>query len=159
VDAAASDGIRLNGSVAFSDRAVGFLARPFFPDGIDNTQQGPFSVPEDVFNPFNTGLQLDLDFKVLLGILGSGELNPSKNCTGIQGLNNGIQIFAGSVPLFKNGQLAGGMGISGDGIDQDDLISAMASSGFEAPNGIRSDRVFVRDVRLPYVKFPRHPDL
>jgi hypothetical protein len=159
VNAAASDGVRLDGSVAFSDRAVGFLARPFFPDGINNAQQGPFSVPEDVFSPFNTGLQLDLDFGALTNILTTGTINPSKNCTGIQGLNNGIQIFAGSVPLFKNGQLAGGMGISGDGIDQDDLISAMASSGFEAPNGIRSDRVFVRDVRLPYVKFPRHPDL
>ncbi|HYY41493.1 MAG TPA: hypothetical protein VE775_02100, partial [Pyrinomonadaceae bacterium] len=45
VDAAAQDGIQLNGSIAFSDRAGGFLSRPFFPDGIDGTQNGPFSYP------------------------------------------------------------------------------------------------------------------
>jgi uncharacterized protein GlcG (DUF336 family) len=31
---AGSDGIGLNGSVAFSERAIGFLHRPLFPDGI-----------------------------------------------------------------------------------------------------------------------------
>jgi hypothetical protein len=35
----------------------------------------------------------------------------------------------------------------------------MASAGFEAPVAIRSDRVFVRGVRLPFTKFPRQPDL
>src|SRR4030095_14238232 len=43
VDRAAADGLSLNGSVAFSDRATGFLHRPFFPDGIDDTSPGPFS--------------------------------------------------------------------------------------------------------------------
>jgi hypothetical protein len=71
---------------------------------------------------------------------------------------NGIQIFPGSVPLYKNGRLVGAIGISGDGVDQDDLIAAMGSAGFEAPAEIRADRFFVRGVRLPYVKFPRHPN-
>ena len=46
---------------------------------------------------------------------------------------NGLQIFPGSVPLYKNGRLVGAIGISGDGVDQDDLIAAMGSAGFEAP--------------------------
>jgi uncharacterized protein GlcG (DUF336 family) len=157
VDAANKDGVKLDGSVAFTDRAEGFLDRPFFPDGINDTENGPFSVPSEDFSPFNDGLQIDL----LLGAIGkfvqTGAFSPS-DCTGIASLKNGIQIFPGSVPLYKNGRLIGAIGISGDGVDQDDLIAAMGSAGFEAPSDIRCDRLFVRGLRLPYVKFPRHPN-
>jgi uncharacterized protein GlcG (DUF336 family) len=156
VAAANADGLKLDGSVAFTDRAGGFLSRPFFPDGIDGTANGPFSVPIDQFSPFNDGLQVDLVSSALNRILCG---LPVGSCTDITGLKNGIQIFPGSVPLYKNGKFAGAIGISGDGVDQDDIIATMGSAGFEAPAEIRSDRVFVRGVRLPYVKFPRHPDL
>ncbi|MEK6325142.1 MAG: heme-binding protein [Acidobacteriota bacterium] len=156
-DAASKDGVKLDGSVAFSDRAQGFLERPFFPDGIDDTENGPFSVPIEDFSPFNDGLQLDLVLGAIGRFVTTGAFSPA-DCTGIPSLKNGIQIFPGSVPLFKNGRLAGAIGVSGDGVDQDDLVSAMGSAGFEAPVDIRSDRVFVRGVRLPYVKFPRHPN-
>lgn len=155
-DAAAVDGLRLDGSVAFSDRAHGFLSRPFFPDGIDGTQNGPFSKPFNVWSPFNDGLQSALVQSALLRVLNN---QPVISCTAIPGLRNGIQIFAGSVPLYKNGVLVGAIGISGDGIDQDDIIAAAGSVGFEAPESIRADQLFVRGVRLPYVKFPRHPNL
>lgn len=155
VDAAGRDGLRLDGSVAFTDRAGGFLSRPFFPDGINGTEHGPFSVPITDFSPFNDGLQLDLLLTnindALAGTIRTG-------CVAIASLPNGIQIFPGSVPLYKNGRLAGAIGISGDGVDQDDLIAAMGSAGFESPSEIRADRVFVRGVRLPFVKFPRHPN-
>jgi hypothetical protein len=81
----------------------------------------------------------------------------------INGLQGGTQIFAGSVPLYKNGQLVGAVGVSGDGIDQDDNVAFGASEGFEAPEAIRSDQVVIRrgDVdtgsRLPFVKLPRNP--
>jgi hypothetical protein len=73
-------------------------------------------------------------------------------------ISNGIQIFPGSVPLYKDGQLVGALGISGDGVDQDDIIATTGSTGFESPPEIRADRVFVRGVRLPFTKFPRHPN-
>ncbi len=155
-DAAAVDGIRLDGSIAFSDRANGFLSRPFFPDGIDGTQNGPFSKPINLWSPFNTGLQIALVRSSLVRIL-SGL--PVTSCTAIPSLPHGIQIFAGSVPLFKNGILVGAIGISGDGIDQDDIIAATGSVGFETPAAIRADQFLVRGVRLPWVKFPRHPNL
>lgn len=155
VDRALADGLRFDGSVAFSDRAIGFVHRPFFPDGIDNTAAGPLSTPLDEWSPFNVGLQLDLVQAALVGSL----VNPPVPCTAIPGLPNGIQIFAGSVPLYKNGVLAGAIGISGDGIDQDDLIGAAGANGFSPPAGVRSDQVFVRGVRLPFLKFPRSPNL
>jgi uncharacterized protein GlcG (DUF336 family) len=156
VSAAQGDGLKFNGSVAFTDRAGGFLSRPFFPDGIDGTVNGPFSRPIEEWSPFNDGLQVEIIRTALLNILAGKTVT---SCTDIPGLTNGNQIFPGSAPLYKNGQLVGAIGISGDGVDQDDLISGMGMAGFEAPAQIRSDQVFVRGVRLPYLKYPRHPDL
>ena len=193
VEAGAREGLRFDGSIAMTDRAGGFLSRPFFPDGIDGTENGPFSVPIERFSPFNNGLQLDLVTTAIVNALSAiptcqsavqiqiaemqqqafqdwtshgrmpaGGAPQSRQelsgCTAISGLANGLQIFPGSVPLYKNGRLAGGIGISGDGVEQDDIIAAFGSAGFEAPPGIRADRFFVRGVRLPYVKFPRHPN-
>lgn len=155
MDRALADGLRFDGSVAFSDRAIGFVHRPFFPDGIDNTTAGPLGTPLNEWSPFNVGLQLDLVQAALVASL----VGPPVPCTSIPGLPNGIQIFAGSVPLYKNGVLAGAIGISGDGIDQDDLIGAAGANGFSPPVGVRSDQVFVRGVRLPFLKFPRSPNL
>ena len=155
VDRAAADGLQFNGAFAFSARAIGFLHRPFFPDGIDNSAAGPFSTSIGSWSPFNVGLQLDLVRTNFLAAV-SG---PVAGCTSIPALANGIQIFAGSLPLYKNGVLVGAIGISGDGIDQDDLIAAAGANGFSPPVGIRSDQLFVRGVRLPFLKFPRSPNL
>ncbi|PYS48574.1 MAG: hypothetical protein DMF68_12715 [Acidobacteria bacterium] len=155
VDRAAADGVGLNGAFAFSDRGGGFLHRPFFPDGINNTAPGPFSTGFPEWSIFNVGLQLDLVKTNLLATLGGA----SVPCTSIPNIPNGIQIFAGSVPLFKNGTLVGAIGISGDGIDQDDLIASAGAQGYAPPVEIRCDQLFVRGVRLPFVKFPRSPNL
>ena len=155
VDRAAADGLRFDGAFAFTDRATGFLHRPFFPDGINDTAAGPFSTAIGAWSPFNVGLQLDLVRTNFLASL----VGPAVPCTAIPALPNGVQIFPGSVPLYKNGVLVGAIGISGDGVDQDDLIGAAGANGFSPPAGIRADQVFVRGVRLPFLKFPRSPNL
>ena len=155
VDLAAADGLRFDGAFAFTDRASGFLHRPFFPDGINDTAAGPLSIEIANWSPFNVGLQLDLVRTNFLASL----VGPAVPCTSIPALPNGIQIFPGSVPLYKNGVLVGAIGISGDGVDQDDLIAAAGANGFSPPVDIRSDQIFVRGVRLPFLKFPRSPNL
>jgi uncharacterized protein GlcG (DUF336 family) len=154
-DRALADGLSFNGSVAFSDRATGFLHRPFFPDGINQTAAGPLSTSATEWSVFNVGLQLDLIKTNLIAAIGGMPVP----CTSIPNLPNGIQVFAGSVPLYKNGVLVGAIGISGDGIDQDDLIAAAGANGFAPAAAIRSDQIFVRSVRLPFLKFPRSPNL
>jgi uncharacterized protein GlcG (DUF336 family) len=163
VDAAAADGVMLDGRFAFSNRAQGFLSRPFFPDGINGTQNGPFSKPINIWSPFNDGLQVALVRSALGAILTGGS---PKSCTsnptmpdGIPNLPHGIQIFAGSVPLFKNGVLVGAIGISGDGIDQDDIVADTGAEGFKTPETVRADQLLPRGVRLPWVKYPRHPNI
>jgi uncharacterized protein GlcG (DUF336 family) len=163
---AGADGIPLNGSIAFSDRAVGFLHRPLFPDGINNTAAGPFSTSLGAWSPFNVGLQLDL-IKVAVTSppmmcrapwRAKSVMAPCP-CTTIPEIKNGIQIFAGSLPVYRGSTLIGAVGVSGDGIDQDDLIAAAGANTFAPPAAIRSDQIFVRSVRLPFLKFPARPFL
>lgn len=165
VTRASSDGISLNGSIAFSDRAIGFLHRPLFPDGINGTQAGPFSSPLVDWSPFNVGLQLDLIRTALTSppmVCDSAAykrraiLAPCP-CTAVPELKNGAQIFAGGVPLYRGTTLVGAIGVSGDGIEQDDIIAAAGANNFAPPISIRSDNFFVRNVRLPFLKFPPRP--
>jgi uncharacterized protein GlcG (DUF336 family) len=121
---------------AVTNRTIGFGAQPFFPPGIRNTQSGPFFplFQFDTTNPCTQGMQA---------------ANPNRS---------GIVFFAGSAPLYKNGALVGGLGVSGDGVEQDDYVTSAGAAGFEAPPSIRADRILLRGVRLPYLKFPRNPE-
>ncbi|MCA1661745.1 MAG: heme-binding protein [Novosphingobium sp.] len=162
----------LTGSFAFSDRANGNVSRPYFPDGEVNRPPGPFSVPIEDFNPFATGLQTDL---IVPNLLAQGPIG----CTAAPAtpgapnrIANGIQIFPGSVPLYRGSVLVGGVGVSGDGIDQDDMISflggannggARAGNGLgNAPRAIRADNIVIpvgNGTRLRYVNCPFAPFL
>ena len=164
---AQADGILLNGAIAFSDRGFGFLHRPLFPDGINDTDAGPFSTELGDWSPFNVGLQLALSFQAITNPMPMcrtasrtrrGMLPPCP-CTAIPELKNGVQTFAGGVPIYRNGVHVGGVGVSGDGIEQDDIIAAGGANNFAPPEPIRSDKVFVRGVRLPFLKFPPRPFL
>jgi len=70
---------------------------------------------------------------------------------------NGIVFFPGSSPLYKSQILVGGFGISGDGVDQDDVVTFAGQQGFAAPQNLRADMLFYRGVRLPFQKFNRNP--
>ncbi len=144
--------------IAFSDRSGGNLSRPFYPDGINGNPHGPFSRPFSVWSPFNVGLQFDLVQNMIV--------TPSTNCTGIPNLPNGIQIFPGSVPIYRGRQLIGGIGVSGDGVDQDDMISFLGlhNAGLElggainnADPAIRADTLSPQGVRLRYINCPQAP--
>ena len=86
-------------------------------------------------------------------------------------VQNGIQIFPGSVPIYRGNVLVGGIGVSGDGIDQDDMISflglhnggARVGGIGNAPAAIRADQIVVdlgnATVRLRYVSCPFAPFL
>jgi hypothetical protein len=60
--------------------------------------------------------------------------------------------------LYKGSQLVGGIGVSGDGVDQDDFVAAAGATGFAAPQSIRADNFSIRGVPMPYQKFPRDPE-
>ena len=59
----------------------------------------------------------------------------------------GIIEFPGGVPLYKNNILVGAVGVSGDGVDQDEAVASAAAKGYSPKDFIRSDKV----VNLPYL--------
>lgn len=158
--------------VAFTNRTFRFLSTAFFPSGIDGTGGGPFSILNDPnVNPANAENIDDADpapASAHTSVLGFDAFNPGSNfrepVTGAAspdpGLQNGIVFFPGSTPVYQTGVLVGGLGISGDGVDQDDVVT-FSAAGDMLPRGqngiIRADQVFVRGIRLPYQKFLRNP--
>lgn len=147
---------------AFTARAIGNIARPMFPDGIDGRPRGPLSSAKPGWSPFNVGLQLDLVFPGLAASLDpSGPLINRCTATAI-GADNGIQIFPGGVPIYRNGVLVGAIGVSGDGVDQDDMVAFLGitraarwrGGGLgHAPLARRADRLGLRYVQCPQSPF------
>ncbi len=122
--------------VAVTNRTLRFCSQPFFPPGISDSLPGPFVALRN--------------------------RNRDAPCT--QGFDDsanrqsGIVLFPGSAPLYRGGFfLVGGLGVSGDGVDQDDLVTAAGTRGFEPAPFLRADRYRIRGVTLPYLKFPREP--
>ena len=93
-------------------------------------------------------------------VLGYDAFNPGTNFRDPTNVlnQNGVVFFPGSAPLYR-GSLIGGFGVSGDGVDQDDVVTAGGALGFDVPPTVlRADQVFVAGVRLPYQKFNRNPE-
>ena len=53
----------------------------------------------------------------------------------------GLIEFPGGLPLYKNGMLVGGIGVSGDGVDQDEAVAEAGAAGYEPSPIIRIDCV------------------
>lgn len=171
---------------AFTNRTIRFLAEPRFPDGIDaGAPNQTFSILDDIANA--TGLPLGgkangialvesnapISVSAFDSVLGHDAFNPNTNFRdpgdGAVGTGdplddrkrnqNGIVFFPGSTPVYgSSGQLIGGFGVSGDGVDQDDVVTFAGAQGFLPPDAVvRADEVFVNQVRLPYQKFLRNP--
>jgi uncharacterized protein GlcG (DUF336 family) len=174
-----------DGTIAYSDRALGSLSRPFYPDGIDGSVFGPFSKPQGQWSPFSTGLQLDLSINAILQhvlhVAGLPVADVGPGCSGVNfplgpgggtrvntdlRLGNGLQIFAGSVPIYRGGVLVGAVGVSGDGVDQDDMVAilglanastALHASIANAPPARRADTLTPQGARLKFVECPQAP--
>ncbi|MGB0132856.1 heme-binding protein [Dokdonella sp.] len=178
-------GALTDGSIAYSNRAIGNLSRPFYPDGVEGRPPGPFSLPIDQWSVFNTGLELDLDYTQIalfvayylqqagLTVTIDGNVvdplsDSPRNCTGIDRLPNGFTLFGGSVPIYRDGVLVGAIGSSGDGTDQSDLVAflglhnagvALGGAIGNAPTTMRADTLVPRGARLLYVQCPQSPFL
>ena len=125
---------------ALSSRAVGYMAQIHFPPGIEARPAGPLE-----------GEQFDVSVPLLVSFASPVNGDPA--------LPNGITVFPGGFPLYRGGVIIGAIGVSGDGIEQDDLIAASGAALFPAPAKVRADYQFERGVRLPSAMFPRDAQL
>ena len=135
---------------AVTARTLSFGGQPIFPPGID-LQNGPVPGPffplfvYDSKNPCTEGP------------------GPSRGGSRAFLNQSGIVWFPGSTPLYRGDRVVGGLGVSGDGVEQDDYVSLLGGQGFQPPNSLRVDNSVIRDdkgraVRLPYLKLPRNPE-
>ncbi len=132
---------------AITNRTLSYGGQPLFPPGIEEPDDPASGRPGPWFDLFVSDSQTPCSE----GDARSAPIAP------------GIVWFPGSAPLYRNGELIGGVGVSGDGVEQDDYVTAAAVQGFEPPADLRVDRSFIatgrgETVRLPYFKFPRNPE-
>ena len=172
-----------DGAIAYGERGIGLLSKPLYPDGVPNTQPGPFSPPISQWSIFNPGQELYLTYNRIaqsiafyyqqLGYTITANGAPitftdvPKTCTDISRIPNGYDSFPGGFPIYRNGVLVGGIGASGDGSDQSDLIAFLALAHAEtrlpgsglgnAPKNIRNDVLTPQGARLLYVQCPQAP--
>ena len=143
---------------AITARTISFAGQPLFPPGIDLGEQLEEQDSEPQHGPWFDLYVFDSKNACTEG--------PGASRGGNRAFLNqsGIVWFPGSVPLYRGDRLVGGLGVSGDGVEQDDYVSLLGSEGFHPPDALRVDNSVMTDakgrqVRLPYLKLPRNPDI
>ena len=147
---------------AFTNRTFRYVSLPHFPEGIDTAPPGPFSQLNDGGADLAFARTVGAPFpaSAYQSVYGFDAFNPGTNFRQQENIlnQNGIVFFPGSAPLFRRPTRIGGFGVSGDGVDQDDVVTAGGALGFDVPPTVlRADQVLVQGVRLPYQKFNRNP--
>ena len=149
---------------AFTSRTFRYLSEPDFPEGT-GPNPGIWSALNDIaVNPLN-GLNIGpaLPASAYTSMEDFLAFNPQANFHDPNDpLNqNGVVLFPGSsgVYLSLNGlsYLVGGLGVSGDGVNQDDVVTATGITGYTPPLSLEVSNVVFRGVNLPYQNFDRNP--
>jgi uncharacterized protein GlcG (DUF336 family) len=69
---------------------------------------------------------------------------------GNSNIGDGVIEFPGGIPLYKDAILVGAIGVSGDGVEQDENVAELGAKGFETPVAIRVDTVTKN--QIAYIK-------
>lgn len=179
------DGTHLPFGTAFSATAVGALAQPFYPSGQNNEPEGPLSRSIESWSVFSTGFQVDSilaqtatalcrqvpQLREILDIAGPASCPQPGSVTSctvgpeLAQIDLGPTIFSGGFPIYRleasGPVLIGAVGVSGDGIEQDNVIAmvGLADAGQSAtspvpfghaPPEIRVNTLNARGVRPRY---------
>lgn len=151
---------------AFTNRTFRYVTLPRYPEGIEGYPPGPFSIRNDPGIAPDGRTTQALPPSAYTSLQAYDAFHPGSNFhdPDPRANQNGIVFFPGSAPLYKDTdgdgtrELVGGLGVSGDGVDQDDDVTYVAVTDFNPPAGVaRADHAQVRGVRLPYIKFNRQP--
>lgn len=112
-------------TAAFAARSIGVVSQPHLPIGIDDTPPGPLYDIQTLYNPLGDLLHARL---------------------------NGFEVFPGGAPLYKGNVCIGAVGVSGDGVDQDDQITFGGQlPPFSTPLSVRCD-VIPQEIIVPALR-------
>ncbi len=151
---------------AFTSRTAGFIIQQHFPPGVRNTPPGPL-VGVGLSNLFFS----DINKFRKPGSVISFSSTPGLTIVPVVGTS--LDGSPGGVPLYKNGVLVGGVGVTGDGVpgpipglrsqnpfvfipgyDLDEDIALAGQIGFRPADSIRANNVYINGIALPYVVNP-----
>jgi uncharacterized protein GlcG (DUF336 family) len=137
---------------AFTSRTAGFIIQQHFPDGVRNTAPGPLvgvgfsNLPFSDVNRFKKNDSIATSASP--GTLGSP----------IPGTS--LDGSPGGMPLYKNGVLVGGVGVTGDGsdnsipfiagYDKDEDVALSGQQGYRPSSSITAGNVFINGISLAY---------
>ncbi len=130
---------------AFSSRTAGFIIQQNFPPRVLNRPPGP-----------------------LVGVgfsnLAFSDINHFSELDGARIPGTRLYASPGGVPLYKNGVLVAGIGVTGDGTetedstitgaDHDEAIALAGQIGYAPVPSVHGDNVFIDGISLPYINTP-----
>ena len=150
---------------SFTNRTFRYLAVPRFPEGIDGSA-GPVLDPQrprhqpghrPASRPAAAGQRLP-ERATASTPSTPARTSATRPTSPTRTASSSSRAAPASTRTWAGTVLVGGFGVSGDGVDQDDVVTSFGIRGFEPPSFLRADQFKVFGVRLPYQKFPRNPE-
>ena len=155
---------------AFTSRTAGFIIQQHFPPGVRNTPTGPL-VGVGLSNLFISDVNR---FKqVLPNPTPTPIPPPSPGILGGPVFGTSLDGSPGGVPLYKNGRLVGGVGVTGDGTplpsiapdfraenpfvfiagyDKDEDVALAGQKGYKPSPDILASNVYINGISLEYTE-------
>ena len=150
---------------AFTSRTAGFIIQQHFPPGVRNTSPGPL-VGVGLSNLFTSDIN---KFRAPGSVI---TFSSTPGLTIVPVFGTSLDGSPGGVPLYKNGILVGGIGVTGDGrpgpvvfrsqnpftfipdYDVDEEVALAGQTGFRPSSSITANNVYINGIALPYVLSP-----
>ena len=155
---------------AFTSRTAGFIIQQHFPPGVRNTPTGPL-VGVGLSNLFISDVNR---FKQILPNPTPTPIPPpSPGILGGPVFGTSLDGSPGGVPLYKNGRLVGGVGVTGDGTplpsiapdfraenpfvfiagyDKDEDVALAGQKGYKPSPDILASNVYINGISLEYTE-------